>query len=116
MKSIFLAAGGLLGVSGFFQLVELASAGITSHGVFSALVVGLFGAAYIVTAYYLLRGSDAAVTFGMLVPGSRLLASVLQVVPAESMFNAVFIAVDVIVIAICAYLYVAGRAPIRRVR
>jgi hypothetical protein len=79
-------------------------------------MVILFSIAYLVTGYYLMRRSDTAVTFGILVPAIGLLANVLGVLPRSDIFNTIIVAIEVLAVALCAYLYVTGRAPISRVR
>ena len=110
MKQIFYIAGGLLGVSGILHLAEMAAAGT------AAVLFGLFGLTYLVIAYFLSRRSDAAVTAGVLAPIFGLLATVLGLKPGLGILTGLFIVIDIMVIAISAYLFITGRVPLSRVR
>lgn len=111
MKQIFYLAGGLLGVSGFLHIALLAASMAES-----ALVAGLFGLAYLVISFFLMRRSDAAVTAGLAAAFLGLLAAVLGIKSGPALFNTIFLVIDAAVLAICGYLYITGRATLRRVR
>ena len=94
----------------------MALAGTAANGLLPTIILGLAGAAYLITAFYLLRRSDTAVTYGIVVPAARLIADWMGILPGAQLFGTALIVIDLIVIAACVYLYMTGRAPIRRVR
>ena len=116
MKPIFWLAGGVLGVAGILQLAELALSGNFSAGPLRWLLLGLVAAAYLITAYFLLRRSDTAVTFGIIVPAARVIADLMGILPEAALFGTALLLADVVAVAASVYLFMTGRAPIGRVR
>lgn len=115
MKSIFYLAAGLLGISGVLHWVKLFVDPVEPYGVLAGILTGFFGLAYLYIAYRLARRSDSAVVLGIILPVLGLLITLIGMSAGLNAFTVPFIVLDVVVIALCAVLYVAGHAPIGRV-
>jgi hypothetical protein len=114
MRPVFLLAGVILVLSGIVHLGTLATTQIAPNAVVPAVLMGILGASYLLLGALLLMRRERALLAGIFVP----LVGVLLVVilMASSPMLAVFIALDLVVIVCCTYLYFSGRATIGRVR
>lgn len=113
-KTLFAVAGIGLILAGVLHLVFLATTPTDPGAIVPVVLIGLLAVAYLVIGAMLLMGRESALMAGIIAPVIGLVL-VLALAASSSMLTA-FIALDVIVAAICAFLYGQSRATIRRVR
>lgn len=116
MKSVFNLAAGLLALDGLLHFVKIIALGIDPVGAIPAVVTGLFGAAYLVIAYFLFRQRDRAVVWGLFLPLLGLALTLLGLKSSPDIYTLILIVLDVLVIGLCGYLFFTGRGVIRRVK
>lgn len=80
------------------------------------VLIGLLGVAYLVIGYLLLRQREVALRLGTYVPLAGLVLVLIGLSSSPDSFLITFIILDVLVIACCITLLLAGRTPIHRVR
>ena len=109
MKNLFYLAGGLLVLGGVLHVANL----LVDPG---AVLLTIFGAAYLVIGFLLILQRDLGVPLAVIVPGFGLLLAILGLRPNQDAFSTAFIIIDALVVALSAYMLLAGRGRLGRVR
>ena len=100
MSRVRYLAAGLLFLSGIIHVAQLAMAALDAK----VAIAVVFGAAYLIIAFFLFRANRAAYYFGAIVPFVGLLLATLGMLMNPTLMAAFFIAVDVVVVLCCFYL------------
>lgn len=113
MKNIFYLAGGLLLLDGLLHLAKLLAYPIDPAAVIPVVLVGLFGVAYLVLGYLLIRQRDSAVPWAVILPLIGLLGTLMG--SNRDRFSVAFMVIDALVVVLCGYMLLAGRGKLGRV-
>jgi hypothetical protein len=113
MKYLIPFAGALLVISGVLHLVKPFVYGF--NPLIPAVLLALFGAAYIAIGVALLRNRDAFLIYAVVIPLIGLLLTLLGGDVGDTM-SQVFIILDILVILISGFLLLGGRGRLGRVR
>ena len=100
MKLIRYLAAGLLCLTGILHVAQLTVAKLDA----SVIIAILFGAAYLVIGFFLLRDNRTAYYLGAIVPLIGLVLATLGMLTHLTLLAAIFIAIDVVVVLSCFYL------------
>jgi hypothetical protein len=100
MKNIRISAAVLLLLSGFLHL------GSVVFGKFepTAIITLVFGIAYLVVGYFLLRSGRKILWWGAILPLVGLVLAILGMLMQPTLLGGIFILMDVLVAAGCFYL------------
>jgi hypothetical protein len=102
MKSIRILAAVLLLLTGVLHVIQLLLAQLDS----GTIITVVFGVAYLIIALFLFRSGKTALWFGAIVPLVGLLLAVVGMLTTPTVLGAIFIAIDVAIIACCFILLV----------
>jgi hypothetical protein len=97
MKNIRNLAAGLLLLTGVLHLVSVALVKFEA----TSIITIVFGVAYLAIGYFLFRDGRTIVWFGAIVPLVGLLLAVLGMLMSPTLFGAIFIAIDMVIITCC---------------
>lgn len=97
MKSLRNLAAGLLLLTGALHLGSLMFVPFD----LTSIITLLFGLAYLVIVFFLFRGGRTILWFGAIVPLVGLLLAVVGMVMNPTLLGALFIAIDIIIMACC---------------
>jgi len=100
MKSIRILAAVLLLLTGVLHVIQLLLAQLDS----GTIITVVFGVAYLIIALFLFRSGKAVLWFGAIVPLVGLLLAVVGMLTTPTLLGAIFIAIDVVIIACCSIL------------
>jgi hypothetical protein len=116
MKRLFILAATILGLSGILHLARLFSSPIDTAAIIPVIVIALFGVGYLVIAYLLFRHRDSGVLAGVIVPLIGLMVTLLGMRPNPDWLTQAIIVLNILSIAVCGYILLAGRGTLKRVR
>lgn len=105
MKTIRTLAAVMLLVTGVLHVFQLLLAKLNP----GTIITVIFGVAYLIIAFFLFRAGKTMLWFGAIVPLVGLLLAVLGMFTTPTLLGAVFIAIDVVIIACCFYLISKSR-------
>jgi hypothetical protein len=97
MKTIRILAATLLLLTGVLHVIQLLLAKVDS----GTIITVIFGVVYLIIAFFLFRGGKTALWFGAIVPLVGLLLAVVGMLTTPTVLRAIFIAIDVVIIACC---------------
>jgi hypothetical protein len=115
MKQMFNLVAILLCLSGVLHLVKVFAYPIDPNSSVAVILSVLFGLAYLVIGILIFRTAERRIWAGVVVPSIGLLLTLIGMKPDPDWFTIAFVLLDVVIIAVCVYLIIKGRAPIRRV-
>lgn len=97
MKTIRILAAILLLLTGVLHVIQLLLAKLDP----GTIITVVFGVAYLILAFFLFRPGKTALWFGAIVPLVGLLLAVVGMLTTPTLLGALFIAIDVVIIACC---------------
>ncbi len=105
MNRVRIIAGGLLLLTGVLHIIQISLAELDT----SATITVAFGIVYLIIGALLFRSGKTILYFGAAIPLIGLLLAVGGMFMNPTALGAVFIAIDIAVIACCAYLILNNR-------
>jgi hypothetical protein len=97
IKNIHKLAAGLLIVTGVLHLISILLVKFDA----ASFITLVFGVAYLVIGYFLLRDGRSIIWFGAIVPLVGLLLAFMGMLTKPTLLGVLFIAIDIIISAFC---------------